>query len=209
MIDSLMIQRRLTIIAAAIVICFGSWVHRGHSDEQPGEEIAASKYAPRYTNKGALKLPGDFREWSFVGAALGLRYSDHGPYPDEEKFTNVYITPPAFAEFQRTGTFPEKTMLAMAVYRQGKKQPRGDLKLHGSYEGEFLAVELAVKDSARFDDAWSYFDFSPVAGQNRLRKSAKAFATNKCYDCHAAHAAVDNVFVQFYPTLRRLQKAKK
>ena len=204
-----MIQRRLTISAAAIAMCFGIWAHRGHSDEQPGVEIEATNFVPQYTNGGELKLPRKFREWIFVGAALGLRYSDHGPYQDEEKFTNVYITPPAFAEFQRTGTFPEKTMLAMAVYRQNKKQPQGKLKLQGLYEGEFLAVELAVKDRVNSDDAWSYFDFSPEEGQNELRKSAKAFATNKCFDCHAEHGAVDNVFVQFYPTLRRLENSTK
>ncbi len=204
-----MIQRRLTISAATFAICLGIWTHRGQSDEQPVGKTEAPKYIPQYTDKGELKLPSEFREWIFVGAALGLSYSEHGPYEDEEKFTNVYITPPAYAQFQRTGTFPEKTMLAMAVYRQGKKKPLGKVKLQGAYEGEFLAVELAVKDRANSEDAWTYFDFSPEEGQTALRKSAKAFATHKCYDCHAEHGAVDNVFVQYYPSLRRLQKSTK
>ena len=204
-----MIQRRLTISAAVFAISLGFWTHRGQSDEQPVGKTEVPKYIPQYTDGGELKLPSIFREWIFVGAALGLRYSEHGSYEDEEKFTNVYITPPAYAQFQRTGTFPEKTMLAMAVYRQGKKKPLGKRKLQGAFEGEFLAVELAVKDRANSKDAWTYFDFSPQEGQTALRKSAKAFATNKCFDCHAEHGAVDNVFVQYYPALRRLQKPTK
>ena len=29
-----------------------------------------------------------------------------------------------------------------------------------------------------------------------------------CYSCHAAHAAVDTTFVQFYPTLLPIAKSK-
>jgi hypothetical protein len=29
-----------------------------------------------------------------------------------------------------------------------------------------------------------------------------------CYSCHAQHAAVDTTFVQFYPTLLPIAKAK-
>jgi hypothetical protein len=31
---------------------------------------------------------------------------------------------------------------------------------------------------------------------------------NDCYGCHKAHAAVDSTFVQFYPTLLPLAKAR-
>jgi hypothetical protein len=30
----------------------------------------------------------------------------------------------------------------------------------------------------------------------------------ECYSCHLAHAAVDTTFVQFYPTLLPVAKAK-
>jgi aspartate oxidase len=30
-----------------------------------------------------------------------------------------------------------------------------------------------------------------------------------CYSCHAAHAAVDTTFVQFYPTLLPIAQANK
>jgi hypothetical protein len=43
------------------------------------------------------------------------------------------------------------------------------------------------------------FEPSPV-----LKPSAKAHEDSECYDCHKAHARPDNVWVQFYPTLRKL-----
>jgi len=33
-------------------------------------------------------------------------------------------------------------------------------------------------------------------------------ASADCYTCHAAHAAVDTTFVQFYPTLLPIAKSK-
>ena len=38
--------------------------------------------------------------------------------------------------------------------------------------------------------------------------AAKAFPNKACYDCHLEHADDDNVWVQFYPTLRRLRDNK-
>lgn len=188
---------------AAVAVCLT--IGAQHSRGEEPAPAAAQKYAPQYTDSGALKFPDGFREWIFVGTALGLTYGEHPSHPDEQKFTNVYLTPPAYAEFRRSGTFPEKTMLALAVYRQAKKQPQEGLPLGGSYADELVAVELAVKDAAQSRDGWSYFDFSPQSGDVKPPASAKPFATDKCFDCHAQHGAVDNVFVQFYPVLKRLQ----
>ncbi len=41
------------------------------------------------------------------------------------------------------------------------------------------------------------------------RKQADVIARSEdCYACHAAHGAVDNTFVQFYPTLLGLAAAR-
>jgi hypothetical protein len=62
-----------------------------------------------------------------------------------------------------------------------------------------------VKNSARPDGSktdWAYYDFGLD------RQSAKAFPDKACYDCHVEHAAADNVWVQFYPTLRKHRDAR-
>jgi hypothetical protein len=52
-----------------------------------------------------------------VGASLGLSYSDQAAEHGDGLFHNVYLDPRAYDEYKRTGTFPERTMLAMTVYR--------------------------------------------------------------------------------------------
>ena len=70
----------------------------------------------------------------------------------------------------------------------------------GTYAQDLAAVELAVKDYSKpRDQVWSYYNFS---GPEGLVESARAFPARTCHDCHAEHAAYDNVFMQFYSMLR-------
>ncbi len=155
---------------------------------------------PVYTKDGSLRRPDAFRTWVFVGASLGLSYSPHKAEYGNELFHNVYLDRRAYEHYAKTGQFPEQSMLAMSVYRQSSKAA-ADSPLQGSFEGEFVALEVAVKDAERFEDGWAYFDFS---GGESEKETARPFAREKCFDCHAEHAADDNVFVQYYPILRRL-----
>ena len=60
-----------------------------------------------------------------------------------------------------------------------------------------------MKDSSRFKGKWGFFDFSE--GKTSAAQLPPAAA---CYSCHAEHGAVDNTFVQFYPTLLEVAKTK-
>ena len=78
----------------------------------------------------------------------------------------------------------------------------------GHTQGEIAFIEAAVKDTARFASTggWGYFSFD---SRNGLVDSAAPLpATATCYACHAANTAVDNTFVQFYPELFAVAKAK-
>lgn len=108
-------------------------------------------------------------------------------------FHRVYLEPSAYDHFLRTGKFREGTMLALAIRRPQRRVPPSRA---GWTEGELVAVELAVRDSPRFAGGWAYFDF----GRNRA--AAAPLPRERCASCHARHAALDNVFVQFYPQLR-------
>ncbi len=177
--------------------------------EQPGSgtkslSVLASA-VPVYDDDGSLRWPEGFRTWVFVGASLGLSYSPHKAEYGDELFHNVYLDRRAYEHYARTGEFPEKSMLAMSVYRQANKSESLS-KLQGSFEGELVSLEVAVKDSERFDEGWAYFDFS---GGDSQKETARPFAREKCFECHAEHAADDNVFVQYYPILRRLKAVKQ
>lgn len=161
---------------------------------------AAADLPPRYDEGGALYLPKDFYSWVFVGASTGLSYSDNGSRREGPgMFHNVYLHPGAYQHFAQTGKFPEKTVLALAMYEPSQK---GDLVRGGFFEGDLVALELAVKDSKRFRDGWAYFNFS--SGGTLLEK-ARPVPGHGCVSCHAEHGAVDHVFVQFYPVLRQFE----
>ena len=169
----------------------------GRREETPGPA------AVQYDESGALLYPGDYRKWVFVGASTGLIYTENrrrGSGPG--MFHNVYLNPAAYKHFAETGEFPEKTLLALAMYRPSQKD---DLVRGGFFEGEFVALEFALKDGDRFADGWGYFNFSR---DGRRLEKASPESSGSCNSCHRQHGAQDNVFLQFYPVLRRLQRSR-
>src|SRR5262245_20819645 len=76
---------------------------------------------PRYTAEKNLVMPEGYRNWVFVGASIGLSYSEDARGDGPGLFHHVYTQPEAYADYQRTGKFPEKTMFVMEVYQPEQK----------------------------------------------------------------------------------------
>jgi len=157
--------------------------------------------APVFEGKTTLLRPVGYREWVFVGSSLGLSYAQNpqqAPGQSSAMYHNVYIHPAAYREFARTGKFPQGTMMAMEVFSADVKKEPG---LQGSYEKEFMALEVSVKDSSRFEGAgWAYFNFTE--GMGKLKAKAEPFPQSAgCVACHSQKAETDHVFTQFYPVL--------
>jgi len=157
---------------------------------------AAGPEEPRFTESKELVHPQGYREWVFVGSSLGMSYSEDEPRR-EAKFHNVYLKPSAYHHFQKTGEFPEGTILVMEV---ATAATQSSINRHGQFQDTYVGVEAAVKDSSRFPEKWAYFSFTERDGS--VKKTAKAFPQDSCWSCHKEHAATDNVFSQFYPVLR-------
>jgi hypothetical protein len=155
---------------------------------------------PTYDSAGNVVRPEGYRWWVFVGTSLGLRYEGEGGGQGPGSFHNVYIQPEAYDEFLKTGTFPEKTILAMEVYGAGTKEPKSGLT-GGFFSDRLTGFSAAIKDKERFPEGWGYVSF--MRDGSELQESAKPFPRSQCYDCHREHGATDNVFTQFYPLLRR------
>jgi hypothetical protein len=156
---------------------------------------------PRYVGDSLIR-PDGFERWVLAGASIGLGYSEPSGADAARgavtggMFHNVYIEPTAYEHYVRTGKFREKTMLAMTLYEPGQKVHPSK---QGFFEGSFIAVEFALKDSQRYPGSWAYFNFGQGApGSRSVAMPQRA----GCQACHAQNAADDNVFVQFYPTLR-------
>jgi hypothetical protein len=159
--------------------------------------------APAFSSGGQLARPTDYREWVYLTSGLGMTYGPAQPASGRPPlFDNVFVTREAYREFMRSGTWPEKTMLILEIRRADENV---SINNGGHTQGEVVAIESAVKDRSRFPETgWGYFNFGTPQG---LAESAAPLpTTERCYACHKENTALDNTFVQFYPTLFAVAK---
>lgn len=161
---------------------------------------ATSAPGPEYTGDGQLKLPENYRQWTYVTTGFDMSYSPSATQADHHMFDNVFVNPEAYGAFLANGTWPDKTML---VLENRMAEGRGSINQKGNFQGtDVMGIEIHVKDEARFPGKWAFFIFDNA-------KTAKMVPTDMvCYSCHAEHGAVDTTFVQFYPTLLPVAKSK-
>jgi len=141
----------------------------------------------------SLPFPSDYREWVFLSSGLGMTY---GPLASgTPRFDNVFVTPAAYRSFLMSGRWPDKTMFVLEVRAAESK---GSINKDGHFQSDVAGIEAEVKDRGQ----WTFYSFGAGA------KEGQPFPrTQSCYACHAANGAVDNTFVQFYPTLLPVAKA--
>jgi hypothetical protein len=156
---------------------------------------------PQYTPAGDLRRPADYRQWVFLSSGLGMTY---GPAAAANSggpplFDNVFVHPDAYKTFVQTGTWPDKTMFVLEVRRSASE---GSINKGGHFQSDVVAVEVEVKDESRFPEKWAFFGF------NGGGETGRQFPKARCLACHSTNGAVDNTFVQFYPTLIGIAKAK-
>jgi Cytochrome P460 len=156
--------------------------------------------APVYSEDGRLSLPENYREWVYLSSGFDMSYSPMS-MTGHHMFDNVFVEPGAYKAFVATGTWPDKTVLVLEV--RGAKD-KGSINKNGNYQdSHVMGREVHVKDTARFpDNGWAFFGFDSGTSAKMIPRTAD------CYSCHAEHAAVDNTFVQFYPTLLPIATVK-
>ena len=163
-----------------------------------GPRAQTADTAPAYTVDGRLNFPAAYRTWVFLSSGLDMSYLPFA-LPGRHSFTNVFVNPNAYAEFQRTGTWPDKTMLVLEV-RRG--ETNGSINKSGQFQAEIVQTEVHLKDAAR--GGWAFYGF-----RDQATPAAMTARTADCYSCHQANGAVDTTFVQFYPTLLPVAREKK
>ena len=157
---------------------------------------------PRFTSDGQLMRPDNYREWVFLSSGLGMTYGTLDAVANAfyQRFDNVFVTPQAYQAFLETGVWPDKTMFALEVRSSASK---ASINKDGRYQEEIVTLEVEVKDPSRFPNKWAYFGFGTSA------PAAKPLPDSAgCQACHSTNGAVENTFVQFYPTLLPVAKAK-
>ena len=156
---------------------------------------------PQFNAKNELTKPENYREWIWLSSGIGMSYAASAQAaPNNPPFDNVFVAPAAYRSFLQTGKWPDKTMFVLELRAS---QSEGSINRQGRFQGNLRGIEVEVKDESRFPGGWAFYDFSGSARTaSPLDKSAA------CYSCHAQNGAVDNTFVQFYPTLIDIAKQK-
>jgi hypothetical protein len=172
------------------------WVH-------PTKPVqAATTGAPAYSANGEMLPPSNYREWVYLTSGMDMSYTPKAEMAGRSMFDNVFVNPAAYRSFVATGTWPDKTVM---VLEERGASSKGSINQRGHFQDVgVMGIEVHVKDEAHFPGKWAFFEFDSLAKNGTLIPQGAP-----CYTCHAAHAAVDTTFVQFYPTLIHIAQEKK
>lgn len=170
------------------------------SQPTPSAAAAISDKSPAYTSTGEMLPPANYREWTYLSTGIDMSYLPTNGM-GHTMFDNVFVNPQSYRSFVSTGTWPDKTVL---VLEARGAQTKGSINKSGHFQDtDVMGIEVHVKDQSRFPGKWAFFDFANINSNGKLIPQ-----TESCYSCHAAHAAVDTTFVQFYPTLLPIALSK-
>jgi hypothetical protein len=163
--------------------------------------MLSAQDSPQYTSDGSMRLPVNYREWIFLSAGLAMTYGPAGQTDAQgnPRFDNVFVSPAAYKGYLKTGIWPDKTIMVLEVR---DSDSHVSINTGGQVQTGLTAIEVHVKDSARFKGGWAFFGFGKSGTAKLIPTSAN------CYSCHQQHGSVDTTFVQFYPTLIDVAKQK-
>jgi len=140
-----------------------------------------------------------YRAWIFVGTSLGLNYADNPAAADggARHFKNIYIDPRAYREYVKAGTFPRDESWPWSWRARGESAS----PVAGTFESQFVGLEVSTKDSKRFPVA-GVTSTSPVVaahcclGQPRIRGKPARRAHGARGDRQCVHAVLSRVECQ-------------
>ena len=161
-------------------------------------QAQAPKPAAVFTADGKLEYPKDYRTWIYVSSGMDMAYVENDGMANMHMFDNTFVDRASYEGYLKTGHWPEGTVFMLEV-RRGAGQ--GSINKKGQFQTDVLGREAHVKDK-RFKSGWAFFGFR---GEGPGTEQPQ---TSECNQCHEKHGAVDTTFVQFYPTLLPVAKAK-
>ena len=181
------------ILAASAAIAVAATLAGGALSQAQAPAPAA-----RFTTDGKLEFPSDYRTWVFVSSGMDMAYVETPGMANMHMFDNTFVDRPSYDAFVKTGHWPEGTVFMLEVRHSAENV---SINKKGQFQTVVMAREAHVKDK-RFKSGWAFFGFRGEA------PGVEQPQTSDCNQCHEKHAAVDTTFVQFYPTLLPIAKAK-
>jgi hypothetical protein len=196
---------RTSYFGAILLAMFGlGLTHEAASQvKTSASEPGAHRYLPEFNAAGELLLPKNFHAWVYVGSPLTPDALNNGKANFPE-YHNVYIEPGSFEIYEKTGSFPEGTIMFKELQRllpsDSPDGSRVEASGRGYFPGAFNGADVAVKDSKRFPESngWGFFNFNHSEPK---APTAKLLPKEKCAACHESGAKKDMVWTQFYRLL--------
>jgi hypothetical protein len=188
----LSVKSALVLAPVLLIVSLSLTARDGGKEESPD--------LPRFTDKNQLLPPEHYREWIFLSSGFGMTYNPSTATRNDAPFDNVFVNPPAYKTFQQTGSWPDGTIFVLEIRSSASK---GSINQGGHFQQDVRGLEVHVRDGHRFPEKWAFYE---VTGNNHPASPIPQDAS--CYSCHSAHGTVDTTFVQFYPTLIQIAKAK-
>lgn len=198
-----MFPRSLALTVAATIGLLSACAAFLVLTRHPASAAAAVDTSPAYASNGDMLPPKNYREWVFLTSSIDMSYTPNSAaMQDHSKFDNIFVNPAAYRSFLATGTWPDKTVI---VLEAREARSKGSINQSGHYQStDVTDIEVHVRDEARLPGKWGFFSFDSATSNGTLIPQGAP-----CYTCHAAHAAVDTTFVQFYPTLLPIAQKKR
>ena len=157
---------------------------------------AQAQPAAEFSEDGALKLPGGYREWVFLGATVSPQDLNFGSaYSPGIKHT--YMDPAGFAHWKKTGAFRTGTVI---VQERLATEATEFMNAKGYFAGKYRGLQAMVRDPDRYPESvWGFFSFGGPPYAEKVRP-VPGMGELDCAGCHA-YADQDWVFTRFYPML--------
>jgi hypothetical protein len=196
--DSYMLLRSLGSLAL-----LGGLLAPQQSDHASKTATRDASEVPAYTADKQLRFPKEYREWVYLTSGMDMSYNAKEDGGDMHMFDNVFVNPASYREFLKSGTWPDGTTMVLENRGAVKGGASGaSINKHGmTQSADVMGLEVHVKD-ATLPGGWGFFAFDNLNSAKLIARPAT------CYTCHEHHAAADTTFVQFYPTLLPVAKAK-
>jgi hypothetical protein len=150
---------------------------------------AVSQTVTKASDGPELVRPVNVDIWPTVGTTMRMDKANTSlPW----QFRQVAMEPGAYAEFVKTGRYPDGAMLA-ASFHSVKLDASNAPPLY--HEDQDLGISIEVIDRSH-PDGRRFYNFSATA-----KAATPLPAGNSCAACHNARGGFDGTFAQYYPLI--------
>src|SRR5438874_2008282 len=138
-----MFRRSLVLLSLSCALAAG-W--RAGVTAQP-----SAADGPKYSSRGELLRPSDYREWVYLTSGLGMTYGPARPASGRPaNFDNVFVNRESYRQFIASGKWPDKTIFVLEIR---SAEDHVSINNGGQTQGSLITIEVAVKDQTHFPDA--------------------------------------------------------